>query len=565
VRYFGLALSVAAVPVVALCILSAFSTTVWWGSLGLFVLWAVSLAFCIRIDSRKTRRARQEWDAWHAVGGDLRIIFAAGRGPKHEGLPLLSVDSGFERVLGWTPKEMIGVPWQDFIHPDDLNVTWPELQRLDNGTFIFANRWRHKQAGPAGGPRWVWLEWSAMTDEKAGLTYASGRDMTAHFEREVQMSTWSRITHNLMAVGDLSVPMEERKFEWVNEAWSRQLRWSPSEIYNMRIVDFIDILTGGQVTDSWSVVDQFISLTLKCRIRCKAREDDTSDNFRFYEWTSINLNGHIYVTGRDEGKEHQYKQDMAKAIADLESRNADLERFASVAAHQLRSPPRTIAGIAQAIKEDYGHLLDDEGQQFLEDIRLDADQMAEVVDGLYRFSKVRTSADMHIEPVDLNEVMQSIREVRAKKRCTQCPHGPACPRARKPPYDCPNKHDLIQHADLPVVLGNRLLMREVMTNLVDNGFKFNEAEHKLVTVTAKSVVGGRWEIKVVDNGIGIDPQYHHKLFQMFERVHPRYAGTGVGLALVAAIINKLGGSIEVDSDIGGGTTFTFDVEGAWIG
>jgi signal transduction histidine kinase len=86
-----------------------------------------------------------------------------------------------------------------------------------------------------------------------------------------------------------------------------------------------------------------------------------------------------------------------------------------------------------------------------------------------------------------------------------------------------------------------------------------------VTVTAKSVVGGRWEIKVVDNGIGIDPQYHHKLFQMFERVHPRYAGTGVGLALVAAIINKLGGSIEVDSDIGGGTTFTFDVEGAWIG
>ena len=230
---------------------------------------------------------------------------------------------------------------------------------------------------------------------------------------------------------------------------------------------------------------------------------------------------------------------MAKVINDLEARNRDLERFASVAAHQLRSPPRTIAGIAQALTEDLSELLDDDSRQFLADIRSDANQMAEIVDGLYRFSKVRTSADMNIEPVDLDRLVAGLKASRK------------------------GHEEEVVGVGLPSVLGDKVLLVEAFANLIDNGFKFNESEAKQVTITAVSRGDGRWAITVADNGIGIDPQYHAKLFTMFERVHPRYSGTGVGLALVGAIVEKLGGTITVDSAPGEGARFTFDLEGAW--
>lgn len=267
-------------------------------------------------------------------------------------------------------------------------------------------------------------------------------------------------------------------------------------------------------------------------------------------WTAFVLSARAftrvtYYGGHDVGRERTHALEMAKAISELEARNADLERFASVAAHQLRSPPRTIAGIAVAIEEDYGHLMDDEGRQFIEDIRLDANQMAEIVDGLYRFSKVRTSDDLIIEPVDLNKIMEHLYDTKKKRGCWAS-----------------NQRDLLWDF-LPTVLGDKVLLIEVMANLIDNGFKFNESKHPTVEVTAVNLLNGRWSIQVKDNGIGIDPQYQGKLFTMFQRVHPSYSGTGVGLALVAAIVNKFGGEVAVDSDVNKGAMFSFDLEGAW--
>jgi len=540
--HFGFSLVVASI-----CTLVILSGVVWWKILILTLLWGVSFGLCYRAYWKSAKLDRHELDAWLAGGGDLRITSAIVTGPDSSNLPILTAGPGFERVLGWTSEELEGTPWQTFAHPDDLAATMPEVVELANGKDIhlFANRWRHKEPMPDGETRWIWLEWCATVDEDIGLTYANARDMTARFERETQMATWSRITHDLMAVGDLSIPITQRKFEWVNEAWTRQLGWSPTELYNMRIIEFIDPHVEAQVLHRWNQVERRETGAMECRIRCKTVEGEP-EAYRFYEWSTIELNGRIYVTGRDIGSERTHQTEMAKAIADLEARNADLERFASVTAHQLRSPPRTIAGIAQALKEDYAHLLDDEGRQFLEDVRVDADNMAEVVDGLYRFSKVRTTADLNIEPVDLNALLEHLHEQKRKRGCWG------------------DGEDLLWD-DLPTVLGDKVLLVEVFTNLIENGFKFNESSPKVVAITSMKRSDGRWDIVVEDNGIGIDPQYQGKLFTMFQRVHPQYSGTGVGLALVAAIINKLGGQVAVKSDISAGATFTFDLEGAWTG
>jgi len=234
---------------------------------------------------------------------------------------------------------------------------------------------------------------------------------------------------------------------------------------------------------------------------------------------------------------------MHRAVADLEARNQDLERFASLTAHQLRSPPRTIAGIAQALQEDYGELLDDEGRQFLADIREDAATMAEIVDGLYRVSRVRTMTDMPLEPVDINEVLADMKIAKTKRGLLR-------------------SQERLTWSHLPVVQGDKVLLIEVFRNLIENALKFNESAVKTIKVTAKERPDGRWDIIVQDNGIGIDPKYQPKVFQMFQRMHPQYKGTGVGLALVSAIVQKLGGEVAVKSEAGKGCTFTFDLAAA---
>lgn len=513
----------------------------WWKTLLLGVVWFISIVMGIR-EFRKTKsRDRRELTTWLTVGGDLLLTANLTTKPQE----IVSVGPGFERVLGWEESEMVGKPWMDFVHPDDLTSSVAKANSCNQERPVrqFVNRWRHKTDLSEGQPRWVWLEWNAVVDKGLDRVYAAARDMTSRFEREAQMATWSRITSDLMAVTDTAVPMNQRKFEWINEAWSRQLGWDTRELYDMRIADLLvaEETPSRQTSRQTCQSDSKGEAVMHCRVLCKPTKDQPTRHL-FYEWTSLSLNGKLYVTGRDIGGERLHQEEMTKAIDDLEARNADLERFASVAAHQLRSPPRTIAGIAQALEEDYGGVLDKDAIQFLEDIRKDADQMAEIVEGLYRFSKVRTG-DLVVQPVDLNELLQSVYEQRAKQTCMA-------------------HHDLVWDS-LPVVLGDKILLKEVFLNLIDNGFKFNESNPKRVGITCRQLEGDRWQLIVEDNGIGIDPKYQPKLFTMFQRVHTGYAGTGVGLALVAAIINKLGGSISVQSELGRGTSFTFDLAAAW--
>lgn len=519
------------------------------------ILWAVLAWVCLFIGARETKvrfpvfpptvtcprnGPCELMDTWIKIGGDLLLILSyPASNPT-----IKFIGPGFKSDLGWEPEALQGKPWKQFIHPDDWNITLARMQEVGHtGTVQFTNRWRHFKDFDAKQSRWIWLEWEVLLVPELSLLYAHARNMTNRFEREAQMATWSMITSDLMAVADTAIPIEERKFEWVNEAWVRNLGWTMQDLYSMRVVDFLDPKSAPQVLQVRSrheaVGDTGISIQ-ECSVRCKGEPP----RFKNYEWISIIHNGTLYTSGRNIDEEVHSRAELRKAIQDLETRNNDLERFASMTAHQLRSPPRTIAGIAQALQEDYGDKIDDAGRQFLADIRTDADHMAEIVDGLYRFSKVRTGTDLSLEPVDLQALMPEILAGIQKQ-------------------DTFGENDRLQWCNLPVVLGEKVLLVEVLKNLVDNGFKFNESSPKVVTVESTLREDGRWEIRVQDNGIGIDPQYQPKVFQMFQRMHPQYKGTGVGMALVAAIVQKLGGSISVASEVGKGTIITFDLEAAW--
>ena len=474
---------------------------------------------------------------WLATDGDLLIVSSNDtKSPL-----ILLAGPGFQREAGWEEGDLLGHSWVDVIHPDDVpNILSQRGLHSSNTTITYTTRWRHKEPLSDGSIQWVSLDWSLLSVSRLSLVHAHIMNMTSHFQWEAQMSTWAMITSDLMSIVDMSVPGAARRFEWVNEAWSRNLGWSHSELYTMEIQDILDPKDINQILPS---PQGGLPFPLEvARAECPARCNGDPPQYKNYEWLSVTLNGKLYTSGRNIDAEVSNRRALERTIQDLKAVNTDLERFASVTAHQLRSPPRTIAGIAQALLEDYGHLLDASGLQFLDDIRSDADQMAEIVDGLYRFSKVRTSGDLVLEPIDIDAVLADIRSMGVK-------------------HEIMSEGDILQWDEgFPKVKGDRVLLLEVFRNLVENGFKFNSSTPKKMYVSAEIQGNGRCVITVKDNGIGIDPRYKGKIFDMFQRLHSGYKGTGVGLALVAAIIEKMGGTISVESVVDGGSTFTFDLE-----
>ena len=525
----------------------------WHIVLLLGVLWGLSLGVVLRLGASEGRKSQPAFPLqiacpksnspcgvlgnWVKIGGDLLMVLSYPMNNPE----IRFVGPGFEKDMGWDPKALVGRKWVDFIHPEDLELTLTEMTNTLT-TCQLTNRWQHRHNATPHGSRWVWLEWDIQPVLELGIIYAHARNMTNRFERETQMATWAMITSDLMATTDSAVPVEERKFDWVNEAWSKNLGWSPQELYTMTVTDLLEPSAAApQAPEPQDPEPATYGITQQeYAVRCKGEPP----TYKTYAWMTAVIDGMVYTSGRNIDDEIRHREELHRAIADLELRNSDLERFASIAAHQLRSPPRTIAGIVQALTEDYGHLLDAEGKQFLADIRDDAAQMADIVDGLYRFSKVRTQAEMTLEPVDLNILLQEMRDADVR-------HGLL------------ENQDTLTWTSLPVVLGDRVLLMEVFRNLVENALKFNESAVKTIEVSAVRRADHRWVIQVKDNGIGIDPKYQHKVFQMFQRVHPRYKGTGVGLALVSAIVQRMGGIITLESDGVAGTTFFFDLEDAW--
>ena len=112
---------------------------------------------------------------------------------------------------------------------------------------------------------------------------------------------------------------------------------------------------------------------------------------------------------------------------------------------------------------------------------------------------------------------------------------------------------------LPDVLAEPTRVKQIFADLLGNALKFNESKRPLVKIGVRAIEGGMATFYVQDNGIGIDPQYHERIFGIFQRLHRReeYEGTGAGLAIVKRVVEIFGGKTSVESELGAGATFLF--------
>ncbi len=245
----------------------------------------------------------------------------------------------------------------------------------------------------------------------------------------------------------------------------------------------------------------------------------------------------------EEAKEEEYMKDLERAKLDL----AD---FAHTVSHDLRVPLRSVQAFTTLILEDYGDTLDERVREYLEKVREAGERMSALIKDILTLSRVGREF-IEVETVDLNEL---IEEVKKDLKAIIEERGGE-----------------VVAEELPTISTQRVWMKELFMNLIDNGLKFNKSGKPTVEVSyegrererEKRKRGGKekeYLFKIKDNGIGIEEEYQSRIFNLSERLQPQeYEGTGLGLNICQKIVDKLGGNIWVESKTGKGSTFFFTI------
>jgi PAS domain S-box-containing protein len=220
--------------------------------------------------------------------------------------------------------------------------------------------------------------------------------------------------------------------------------------------------------------------------------------------------------------------------------NEQLDRFAYIAAHELKEPLRNIAGFAQLLDERYGDAVDTQGQEFLDYVLDATKRMRDQVDDILAYTRVDT------EGIDRERVQM----------------GEALNLALENLEELIDEHDAqVSAFELPEVYVHKYQLVQVLQNLIHNGIRFNENEAPLVHL-AVDERDDSWLVRVTDNGVGIPPEHHERVFGIFEKLQrdEEAAGTGLGLAISRRIVERHGGEIWIEGGEGGGTTVKFTLE-----
>jgi PAS domain S-box-containing protein len=242
------------------------------------------------------------------------------------------------------------------------------------------------------------------------------------------------------------------------------------------------------------------------------------------------------------------EREVAQRTVQLQETVGELQAFSYSMSHDMRAPLRAMQGFAQRLLDDYGSKLDEEGTHHLQRIMRSAIRLDHLIQDVLTYSKI-VHAQPPCEPVDLDKLVRDLSESYADGQ--------------------PPQAEIQIEGTLPKVLGSEAFLMQCVSNLLSNAVKFVSpgttprvriwvVEANLTEENKKAISSSpSVRIFIQDNGIGIAPENHARIFRMFERIHPAsaYDGTGIGLTIVRKAVERMGAQVGFESQLGEGSTF----------
>ncbi len=308
----------------------------------------------------------------------------------------------------------------------------------------------------------------------------------------------------------------------------------------------IVVLSVATVTAAYYLVQQELAARLRAESDLRSAHDQLENRVqqRTAELSKVNQTLHEEVGERTraEAAVRLQEQQVRLYARELERSNQELERFAAVASHDLQEPLRKIQNFGDRLETQFAQALPEQARDYLMRMLSAAGRMRALIDDLLTYSRVARKARNFV-PVDLAEVANEVvADLDGRLQVTG---------------------GRVEIGPLPTLDADKTQMRQLLQNVIANALKFRKPEEPPVVQVdshldvVSSVAGPLWEIEVRDNGIGFDNQYRDRIFNLFERLNGRneYEGTGMGLAICRRIVERHGGCIAAQGELGKGAIF----------
>ena len=455
---------------------------------------------------------------------------------------VVSWNTGAERIEGYQAEEIMGRNYSCFFTQEELERGRPEeILRLT------AANGRHEEQGMRvrrDGSRFL-----------ANITSTALRDSAdnlrgfSEFIRDVSESKESGAKYRglLEAAPDAMVVVNQGgEIVLLNVQAEKQFGYRRDELVGQKVKNIIpEGFAERLIADALRSAEDALAQQIGTGIELNGRRKNGSEFPIEIMLSPLESADGVLVTAaiRDITTRKKAEAHLLQKMEELNRSNEELGQFAYLASHDLQEPLRMVASYTQLLSRRYKGKLDSDADDFIAFAVDGASRMHRLIQDLLAYSRVGTKGKEFLDASSEEALQHALLNLRGAIE---------------------ENAALVTHDPLPMVLADETQLIQLFQNLVGNAIKYQKPGTPLVHVSATLNGGKKWIFSVKDNGLGIDSQYFERIFGMFQRLHKReeFAGTGIGLAICKKIVERHGGSISVESQLGQGSTFRFVLAGS---